>query len=189
MFLKICSSSHCNTTLHSPSGDVTCIPVEMDSILADCFFPKHSTPVAAVQPDNLPPLPTQDLAPVSSVELAHTLSLLRAKPAPPYLKRELDVKLPSPPSPPLKPSYSQIVKTKIPPCDPTKWACDPGKVTCDSSCDPLPALVSCDSSCDPLPALVSRDQSQDQIQLHDPTCFGHATYLLIGTWKTVGTYQ
>ena len=84
--------------------------------------------------------------------------------------------------PPLKPSYSQIVKTKVPPCDPEKWARDPGKVTHDSSCDPLPTSV-------------PRDQSHDQTRSRaytrprDPTRFGRATQPLIGTWKTVGTNQ
>jgi len=105
-----------------------------------------------------------------------------ALPTPPYLKRGSNKKTPSPPSLPLKPSYSQIAKTKIPPCDPKKRACDPGKVTRDSSRDPLPISV-------------PRDQSHDQTRScaytrpRDPTHFGCATQPLIGTWKTVGTSQ
>jgi len=95
--------------------------------------------------------------------------LLQASPTPPYLKRGSDAKPPSLPSPPLKPSYSQIVKMKIAPHDPRK-------VTCDSSRDPLPTSAPC-------------DQSHDQIRPHDPTHFGHAIHPLIGTWKTVGTNQ
>jgi len=53
--------------------------------------------------------------------------LLRASPMPPYLKRRSDAKPSSPPNPPLKPSYSQIGKTKITPHDPEKQACDPEK--------------------------------------------------------------
>src|SRR6266581_2877879 len=101
--------------------------------------------------------------------LSKTSRLSWASPAPPYLKRGSDMKPPSPPNLPLKPSYSQIVKMKIPPRD-------PGKVTCDSSCDPLPISV-------------PRDQSHAQIRPYDPTHFGCATNPLIGTWKTVGTNQ
>jgi len=95
--------------------------------------------------------------------------LSQALPTPPYLKRESDVKPPSLPSLPLKPSYSQIVKTKIPPCD-------PGKVTRDSSYDSLPVSVPC-------------DQSHAQTRPCDPMHFGRATHPLIGVWKTVGTNQ
>jgi len=55
--------------------------------------------------------------------------LLWAKPIPPHLKRGSYRKTPSLPSPTLKPSYSQIVKTKILPCNPEKWARDPGKLS------------------------------------------------------------
>jgi len=68
----------------------------------------------------------------------------QASPTLPYLKRGSHTKAPSPPDPTLKPSYSQIVKTKIPPRDSGKQARDPGKVTRDVSCDPLPALVAHD---------------------------------------------
>jgi len=95
--------------------------------------------------------------------------LSQASPAPPYLKRGSYVKTPSPPDLTLKPSYSQIVKMKILPCD-------PGKVTCDVSRDPSSALVSCDPTHDPT-------------WPRDPTCFGCATCLLIGMWKTMGTNQ
>jgi len=46
--------------------------------------------------------------------------LLQASPAPPYLKRGSNATPPSLPNPLLKPSYSQIVKIKIPPCDPER---------------------------------------------------------------------
>jgi len=59
--------------------------------------------------------------------------LLWASPTPPYLKRGSNTELPSLPNPPLKPSYSQIVKTKIPPRDPEKK-------TRDLSCDPSPVV-------------------------------------------------
>jgi len=62
--------------------------------------------------------------------------LSQASPTPPYLKRGLHAKPPSLPDPTLKPSYSQVVKTKIPPRDPEKWARDFGKGTCDVSRDP-----------------------------------------------------
>jgi len=62
--------------------------------------------------------------------------LSQALPAPPHLKRGSLGKTPSPPSPPLKPSYSQVVKTKIPPHDPKKRAHDPGKQSCEASRDP-----------------------------------------------------
>jgi len=71
--------------------------------------------------------------------------------------------------PTLKPSYSQIVKTKIPPHD-------PGKVTRDLSCDTSPALV-------------TRDFTRDYTRARDPIRFGCATCPLIGTWKTVGINQ
>jgi len=108
--------------------------------------------------------------------------LSRALPTSPHLKRGSNAELPSLPNPPLKPSYSQIVKTTIPPCNLEKRARDPGKVTHDSSHVPLPISV-------------PRDQSHDQTRSrahtrpHDPTRFGHATQLLTGTWKTVGTNQ
>ena len=105
-----------------------------------------------------------------------------ASPVPPHLKRGSHVKTPSPPDPTLKPSYSQIVKTKIPLCDLEKQARDPGKVTHDVSCDTSPALVTRD---------LTRDYTRacDHTQSHDPTRFGRATRLLIGTWKTVGINQ
>ena len=62
---------------------------------------------------------------------AGTGALSQASPVPPYLKRGSNAKPPSLPSLALRPSYSQIVKMKIPLCDPEKGACDPGKVTCD----------------------------------------------------------
>ena len=71
-----------------------------------------------------------------------------ASPAPPYLKRGSSTELPSLPNPPLKPSYSQIVKTKIPPRDPEKKTRDLGKVTRDLSRDPSPVLASCDPTRD-----------------------------------------
>jgi len=43
-----------------------------------------------------------------------------ASPTPPHLKRGSHTKSPSLPSPTLKPSYSQIVKTRIPSRDPEK---------------------------------------------------------------------
>jgi len=112
------------------------------------------------------------------VELVQVVGryLSRASPAPPYLKRGSYAKVPSPPDPTLKPSYSQIVKTKIPPRDPEKRARDPGKVTRDVSRDPSPVLV-------------TRDHTCDLTQSRDPTRFGRATRPLIGTWKTVGINQ
>jgi len=94
--------------------------------------------------------------------------LLRALPMPPYLKRRSHIKTPSPPDPTLKPSYSQVVKTKIPPHDPGKQARDPRKVTYDISHGPLPVLAACDPTC-------------DNKQPCDPTHFGCATCPLIGT--------
>ena len=99
----------------------------------------------------------------------------RASPAPPYLKRGSHAKAPSPPDLTLKPSYSQVVKTKTPPRD-------PGKVTRDISRDPSPALVTRDHTCDHIWA-------RDLTRSHDPTRFGRATRPLVGTWKTVGTNQ
>jgi len=75
-----------------------------------------------------------------------------------------------------------MVKTKIPPRDPEKGACDPGKVTRDIPRDPSPALVTCDHTCDHI-------RARDLTRSHDPTRFGRATRPLIGTWKTVGTNQ
>jgi len=108
--------------------------------------------------------------------------LSRASPAPPHLKRGLHEKASSPPDPTLKPSYSQIVKTKIPLHDPEKWACDPGKITCDVPRDPSPALVTCDPTHDHI-------QARDLTRARDPTRFRHATHPLIGMWKTVGINQ
>jgi len=99
--------------------------------------------------------------------------LSRASPAPPHLKRGSHEKPLRPPSPALRPSYSQIVKTKKPTRDPgaiarapamkgsryrevpssipTKdnyLACDPGKLSRDTSCDPLLASAPRDQSHD-----------------------------------------
>jgi len=82
--------------------------------------------------------------------------LSRAKPVPPCLKRGSHTKVLSPPNLTLKPSYSQIVKTKIPPRDPEKRARDPGKVTRDVSRDPSPVLV-------------TRDHTRDYTRTCDPT--------------------
>ena len=111
-----------------------------------------------------------------------TGSVSRALPAPPYLKRGSHAKVPSPPNPTLKPSYSQIVKTKIPPCDPEKRARDPGKVTRDVSRDPSPVVVTRDHTRD-------YTRARDPTQSRDPTHFGRATRPLIGTWKTMGINQ
>ena len=124
----------------------------------------------------------------------------RASPAPPHLKRGSYEKPPSPPSPALKPSYSQIVKTKKPPRDPEKQAHDPKGISCDPekqardpkgiSCDP-----SRDISRDPSIPPRSHDQIRDQTRScvptrsHDHLRFGRATNPLIGTWQTVGTNQ
>ena len=85
------------------------------------------------------------------------------------------MELPSLPNLPLKPSYSQIVKTKIP-------LRDPEKKTCDLSRDPSPVLASHDPTCDHI-------RPRDLTRSRDPTQFGHATRLLINTWKTVGINQ
>jgi len=106
----------------------------------------------------------------------------RASPAPPHLKRGSYEKPPSPPSPALKPSYSQIVKTKKLPRDPEKQARDPKRTSCDISRDPLVPPRSHDQT---------RDQTRSRVQprSHDRPRFGHATHLLIGTWQTVGINQ
>jgi len=99
-----------------------------------------------------------------------------ASPAPPYLKRGSHVKAPSPPNPTLKPSYSQIVKMRIPPRDPEKQAHDPGNLSCVPPHDP------------PVP-VRSPDTIRALIRPCDPTCFGRATRPLINTWQTVGINQ
>jgi len=86
------------------------------------------------------------------------------------------MKAPSPPDLTLKPSYSQVVKTKIPPHDPETWAHDPGKVTHNVSRDPSPTLVTC-------------DLTYDYTRSYDPMCFGCAIRLLTGMWKTMGINQ
>jgi len=83
-----------------------------------------------------------------------------ALPTPPCLKRGSDVISPSLPSLPLKPSYSQIVKTKIPPCDPKKETHDPRRVLHD---------LSCDTSRDPPVLSRSHDQAHDQMRSHVQT--------------------
>ena len=105
-----------------------------------------------------------------------------ASPAPPYLKRGSHTKPPSPPSPTLKPSYSQIVKTRIPPRDPEKQAHDPGNLSRVPSRDPPAPVRSPD---------ITHDQawSRASTRPRDPTCFGRATRPLINTWQTVGTNQ
>jgi len=112
----------------------------------------------------------------------HGLALLWASPAPPHLKRGLHEKAPSPPDPPLKPSYSQIVKTKIAPRDSGKRARDPGKVTRDASRGPLPTSVPRNQSHD-LTRSCNPTQPRDQAR------FGRATHPLTNTWKTMGTSQ
>jgi len=113
-------------------------------------------------------------------------SLSRASPAPPHLKRGSYEKPPSPPSPALKPSYSQIVKTKKPPHDPEKQACDPKRTSCDPSRD-----ISRDLPVPPRSHDQTRDQTQSRVHTrsHDRPHFGCATHPLIGTWQTVGTNQ
>ena len=107
-----------------------------------------------------------------------------ASPVPPHLKRGSYEKPPSPPSPALKPSYSQIVKTKKPTRDPEKQARDPKRTSCDTSHD---------ISRDPPVPSRSHDQTHDQTRSrvhtrsHDRPRFGRATHPLIGTWQTVGT--
>jgi len=109
-----------------------------------------------------------------------------ASPAPPHLKRGSYKKPPSPPNPALKPSYSQIVKMKIPPHNYEKRACDSRKVSHD---------LSRDISRDPPVLSRSHDQPRDPAQSHvltrshDPLHFGCATHPLIGMWKTMETNQ
>ena len=135
------------------------------------------------------------------------LVLSRASPAPRDLKRGSHAKPPSPPNPPLKPSYSQIVKTKIQARDPgtmarapvmkgSRYREVPGSIpTKDNNLARDPGNLSRASSRDPLPASVPRDQSHDPIRSRDHTrpCdqarFGCATRPLINMWKTVGTSQ
>jgi len=122
------------------------------------------------------------------MDVLHVQSMvvLRVKPAPPHLKRGSYEKPPSPPSPALKPSYSQIVKTKKPPRDPEKQARDPKRTSCD---------LSHDISRDPPVPPRSHDQTRDQTRScvhtrsHDQPRFGRATRPLTNTWKTVGTSQ
>ena len=114
-----------------------------------------------------------------------TLQVSRASPAPPHLKRGSYEKPPSPPSPALKPSYSQIVKTKKPPRDPEKQARDPKRTSCG---------LSRDISRDPLVSRshdLTRDQTRSRVQprSHDRPRFGRATHPLIGMWQTVGINQ
>ena len=116
----------------------------------------------------------------------HVWSLSRASPAPPHLKRGSCEKPPSPPSLALKPSYSQIVKTKKPPRDPEKPARDPKRVSGDPSRD-----ISRDPSVPPRSHDQARDQTRSRAptRSHDHLRFGRATHPLIGTWQTVGTNQ
>src|SRR6266581_2476704 len=93
-----------------------------------------------------------------------TSGLSRASPAPCDLKRGSHAKPPSPPNPPLKPSYSQIVKTKI------------------QARDPLLASAPRDQSHDLI-------RSRDPTRPRDQVRFGRATRPLTNTWKTVGTNQ
>jgi len=135
-----------------------------------------------------------------------SVSLLsRALPAPPHLKRGSYEKPPSPPNPALKPSYSQIVKTKKPPRDPgamarapamkgSRYREVPGSTpTKDNYLARDPGNLSRASSRDPLLASAPRDQSHDLTRSRDPTRprdqarFGQATCPLTNTWKTVGT--
>jgi len=127
-----------------------------------------------------------------------------ASPTPPNLKRGSHAKALSPPSPPLKLSYSQTVKTKIPPHDPGAMARAPamkgsryrevsGSIpTKDNYLARDPGNLSRVSSHDPLLASAPRDQSHDLTLSHDPTRprdqarYGRATNPLIGVWKTVG---
>jgi len=115
-----------------------------------------------------------------------------ASPAPPYLKRGSHMKAPSPPNLTLKPSYSQMVKTKIPPCDPEKQAHDPGSLSRVPSQDPPTLVRSPDLTHDQTRSRVlPHDQIRScaLIQPHNPTCFGHAKHLLIDTWQTMGINQ
>jgi len=130
--------------------------------------------------------------------------LSQASPTPPYLKRGSHTKAPSPPDPTLKPSYSQVVKMKIPPHDPgamarapamkgSRYREVPGSIpTKDNYLARDPGNLSCVSSRDPLLASAPRDQSHDPTRSRDPTRprdqahYGCATNLLIGVWKTVG---
>ena len=108
--------------------------------------------------------------------------LSRASPVPPDLKRGSHAKHPSPPSPTLKPSYSQIVKTRIPPRDPEKQARDSGNISRVPSRDPPTTIRSPD---------ITRDQTQSRAPIRpcDSTRFGRATCPLINMWKTVGINQ
>ena len=108
--------------------------------------------------------------------------LSQASPVPPHLKRGSYEKPPSPPSPALQPSYSQIVKTKKPPRDPEKQARDPKRTSRDVSHDPPVPSRSHDQTCD-------QTQSCVQTQSPDPPHFGRTTHPLIGTWQTVETKQ
>src|SRR6266567_8477129 len=135
---------------------------------------------------------------------SHLLLILpvsRASPAPPDLKRGSHVKPPSPPTLPLKPSYSQIVKTKIPPCDPgamarvpamkgSRYREVPGSIpTKDNYLARDPGNLSRASSRDPLLVSVPHDQSHDLTRSRDHTRprdqarFGRATRLLTNMWK------
>ena len=99
--------------------------------------------------------------------------LSRASPAPPHLKRGSYEKPPSPPNPALKPSYSQIVKTKKPPRDPgamarapamkgSRYQEVPGSIpTKDNYLARDLGNLSRASSRDPLLASAPRDQSHD----------------------------
>jgi len=91
----------------------------------------------------------------------------------------------SPPMSTPKLSYSQVTKMGIQPHDPGKLICN---LTCDKSCDPIPPVVSCDPIAHDhgnIPHDLPRDWSSSMLpnKIH----FGHATCLLINTWKTVGT--
>jgi len=130
--------------------------------------------------------------------------LLQASPTPPHLKRGLPEKPPSPSSPTLRPSYSQIVKTEKQPCDPgamarvlamkgSRYREVPGSIpTKDNYLARDPGKLSHDTSHDPLLASASRDQSHDLTRSCDPirprdqARYGRATNPLIGVWKTVG---
>src|SRR6266581_6300535 len=106
-----------------------------------------------------------------TLKISHHLS--RASPAPPDLKRGSRAKPTSPPTLPLKPSYSQIVKTKIQACDPgatarapamkgSRYREVPGSIpTKDNYLARDPGNPSHVSSRDPLLASAPRDQSHD----------------------------
>jgi hypothetical protein len=73
MWCHGCSQSHINPLCHA-NRTVSALPSDMDTALADCFFPGCPLPLPVSLQDDPPPLPSHPFTPITPSEISAALA-------------------------------------------------------------------------------------------------------------------